>query len=93
MGLMLRRPFHDPMSGMYAVDRAAMELLARPYTSEAPEVEALMRIGDTELRLCELPVHMRPRATGESKLVGRKAVGVVLTVAATLWAGRRVLRR
>jgi glycosyltransferase involved in cell wall biosynthesis len=93
MGVLLRRPFHDPMSGMWAVAASATELLARPYTSTAPEVEALMRVGQAGLRLEEVPVHMRPREHGESKLQGRKAVGVVVTVAGTLIVGWRLLRR
>lgn len=87
----LRRPFRDPMSGMYAVGAVATELLSRPYVSEAPEVEALLRISQAGLRLEEVPVHMRPRQHGESKLQGRKALGIVVTVAATLVLGRRLL--
>jgi glycosyltransferase involved in cell wall biosynthesis len=93
MGGILRRPFHDPMSGMWAVAANATELLARPYSSTAPEVEALMRVADAGLRVEEVPVHMRPRAHGESKLRGRKAVGVVITVAGALIVGRRLLGR
>jgi glycosyltransferase involved in cell wall biosynthesis len=93
MGTLLRRPFHDPMSGMWAVAANATELLTQPYTSTAPEVEALMRVNRAGLRLEELPVHMRPREHGESKLQGRKAVGIVLTVAGTLFVGWRLRRR
>ena len=93
MGTLLRRPFHDPMSGMWAVAANATELLTQPYTSTAPEVEALMRVNRAGLRLEELPVHMRPREHGESKLQGRKAVGIVLTVAGTLLVGWRLHRR
>jgi glycosyltransferase involved in cell wall biosynthesis len=93
MGVTLRRPFRDPMSGMYAVGAVATELLSRPYTSGAPEVEALMRITNAGLRLEEVPVQMRPRAHGESKLQGRKAVGLVLTVIGALIVGRRLLGR
>ena len=93
MGVVLRRPFHDPMSGMWAVGPAALGLLARPYASGAPEVEALMRVTGAGLRLEEVPVHMRARASGESKLQGRKAVGLVVTVAGSLFLGLRVLRR
>ena len=32
----IRRPFHDPTSGMYAADAKALPLLAEPYTSGAP---------------------------------------------------------
>ncbi len=93
MGTLLRRPFHDPMSGMWAVAASATELLTQPYTSTAPEVEALMRVNRAGLRLEEVPVHMRPREHGESKLQGRKAVGIVLTVAGTLLVGWRLRRR
>jgi glycosyltransferase involved in cell wall biosynthesis len=93
MRVVLRRPFHDPMSGMWAVGAAATELLSRPYTSGAPEVEALVRVTNAGLRLEEVPVEMRPRAGGESKLQGRKAVGLVVTVAATLLVGWRLMRR
>jgi hypothetical protein len=68
-------------------------LLSRPYTSGAPEVEALVRVTNAGLRLEEVPVEMRPRAGGESKLQGRKAVGLVVTVAGTLLVGWRLMRR
>jgi len=93
MRTLLRHPFHDPMSGMYAVNAKVIPLLARPYTSEAPEVEALMRISEAGLRLEEVPVQMRERTAGESKLRGRKAVGVVMTVGAAMWMGRRLMLR
>jgi hypothetical protein len=93
MRVVLRRPFHDPMSGMWAVGAAATELLSRPYASGAPEVEALVRVTNAGLRLEEVPVEMRPRAGGESKLQGRKAVGLVVTVAGTLLVGWRLMRR
>jgi hypothetical protein len=82
----LRRPFLDATSGMYAANAAALPLLAEPYTSGAPEVQALLRLHDAGLRVDEVPVHMRERAGGESKLRGKKALLLVLTVAATLVA-------
>jgi glycosyltransferase involved in cell wall biosynthesis len=84
VGVVLRRPFGDATSGLYAVNAKALPLLARPYTSGAPEVEGLIRVVDAGLRLEEVPVDMAPRAGGESKLRGGKAVKLVLTVAATL---------
>ena len=89
----IRRPFHDPTSGMYAADAKALPLLAEPYTSGAPEVEALIRLEHDGLRVLEVPVHMRERAEGESKLRGKKAVMLVLTVAGALVAGKRLLAR
>jgi hypothetical protein len=86
MRIALRRPFLDATSGMYAANAAATRVLARPYSSEAPEVQALLRLQDAGLRVDEVPVDMRPRARGESKLQGKKAVMVVVTIAATLLA-------
>jgi glycosyltransferase involved in cell wall biosynthesis len=86
VGFVLRRPFLDATSGMYAANAAALPILAEPYTSGAPEVQALLRLHDAGLRVDEVPVHMRDRAAGESKLRGKKAIVLVLTVAATLVA-------
>jgi glycosyltransferase involved in cell wall biosynthesis len=84
MALVLRRPFGDATSGLYAVNAAALPLLAQPYRSGAPEVEALIRLVDAGLRVEEVPVDMAERASGESKLRGGKAIRLVLTVAGTL---------
>ena len=93
MRVRLGRPFHDPTSGMAAVNRKAMPVMAKPYVSGAPEVEALLRLREAGLRVHEVAVDMRERAHGESKLQGRKAVKLVLTVVGTLlffsWLRRR----
>jgi hypothetical protein len=93
MHLRLGRPFHDPTSGMAAVNREAMLVMARPYVSGAPEVEALLRLKEAGLRVEEVAVHMRERAHGESKLQGKKAVKLVLTVVGTLLFFRWLRRR
>jgi glycosyltransferase involved in cell wall biosynthesis len=80
----LGHPFHDATSGMYAANRRAMPTLGIPYTSRAPEVESLLRLREEGLRVVEVPVHMRERASGESKLRGSKAVKLVVTVVGTL---------
>jgi glycosyltransferase involved in cell wall biosynthesis len=84
MRVLLRRPFLDATSGMYAANAKALPVLARPYSTEAPEVEALLRLSDEGLRVDEVPVEMRERAGGESKLRGWKALLVVFTVIGTL---------
>jgi glycosyltransferase involved in cell wall biosynthesis len=93
MRIVLRRPFLDATSGMYASNAKALPVLARPYTSEAPEVQALLRLSEAGLRVDEVPVDMRPRSSGESKLQGKKAVMVVVTIAGTLLALDRFRRR
>ena len=89
----LGRPFGDATSGLYAVNAAALPILAAPFATEAPEVDALIRLADAGLRVEEVPVDMEPRAGGESKLRGRKALKVVLTVVGTLVAARFLASR
>jgi glycosyltransferase involved in cell wall biosynthesis len=89
----LGRPFADATSGMYAVNAEAMPILAEPYATGAPEVEGLLRLRDAGLVVEEIPVNMRERASGESKLAGKKALLLVLTVIGTLFAYRRVRHR
>ena len=86
MRIALRRPFLDATSGMSAANAKALPVLAQPYTTEAPEVEALLRLSEAGLRVDEVPVEMRERASGESKLRGKKSLLVVLTVIGTLFA-------
>lgn len=96
MSVRLGRDFGDATSGLYAVNERALPLLAKPYTSGAPEVESLIRLSDAGLIVDEVPVHMRERAGGESKLRGKRAVKLVVTVIGTLLAVeglRRVARR
>jgi glycosyltransferase involved in cell wall biosynthesis len=93
IGVVLDRPFHDATSGMYAVNARAMPILARPYASGAPEVEAVLRLHEEGLRVDEVPVEMRERASGESKLQGKKALVLVLTVAGSLIAAEYFRRR
>ena len=73
-----------PDQRMAAVNRSAMPVMARPYASGAPEVEALLRLKQAGLRVEEVAVHMRERSHGESKLQGKKAMKLVLTVVGTL---------
>jgi glycosyltransferase involved in cell wall biosynthesis len=93
MRVALGRPFNDATSGLYAASAKALPALSRPYTSGAPEVEAVLRLHDEGLRVAEVPVDMRERASGESKLQGKKAFLLVVTVIATLVGARRFRRR
>ena len=93
MRLVLGRPFNDATSGLYAASAKALPVLARPYTTGAPEVQALLRLHEEGLRVEEVPVDMRVRAGGESKLRGKKAFLLVVTVIGTLLGARRMRRR
>jgi glycosyltransferase involved in cell wall biosynthesis len=93
MRLRLGQSISDGTSGLYAVNRSALALLADPYVCEAPEVEALVRITDAKLRLLEVPVHMRQREHGESSFRGKRAVQLVVTIGLTLFAEELFRRR
>jgi glycosyltransferase involved in cell wall biosynthesis len=93
MRITLQRPFADATSGLYAVNAKALPILAEPFRTEAPEVEALLRLNAAGLRVEEVPVTMEERAGGVSKLRGKKAVKVTLTVIGTLVLGRFVWNR
>ena len=93
MKVALGRPFNDATSGLYAASAKALPALSQPYESGAPEVEAVLRLHDAGLRVAEVPVDMRERASGESKLQGKKALLLVVTVIGTLLTARRFWRR
>lgn len=93
LALRLGRPFADATSGMYAANAKAFPLLARPYSTGAPEVQGLLRLAEAGLVVDEVPVDMRERVSGESRIRGRKAVGLVLTVAGTILLYRRLKQR
>jgi glycosyltransferase involved in cell wall biosynthesis len=91
--LQLGRPFGDATSGMLAAAASAFPVLARPYTTGAPEVQGLLRLVDAGLTVEEVPVNMRERASGESRISGRRAVSLVLTVTGTIVLYRWMKRR
>jgi len=93
MRLRLGRPFGDATSGLVAANAKALPIMAEPYASGAPEVEALLRLHRAGLRVEEVAVDMRERASGESKLRGGKAVRLVVTVIGTLVFFRWLRRR
>jgi glycosyltransferase involved in cell wall biosynthesis len=93
LAVRLGRPFADATSGMYAANAKAFPYLAQPYTTGAPEVQGLLRLADAGLVVEEVPVDMRERASGESRVTGKKAVALVLTVAGTILLYRRAKGR
>jgi glycosyltransferase involved in cell wall biosynthesis len=93
MTVRLGKQFGDATSGMYAASAKALPYLAQPYSSGAPEVEGLIRLAEAGLVVEEVPVDMRERASGTSKLTGKTALKLVLTVAATLLLYRRLRNR
>jgi len=62
----------DPTSGFRMSGRRGIELFARDYPHDYPEVEAILLLHQHRLRMRELPVAMRARTSGRSTI--RRAV-------------------
>src|SRR4051794_19641489 len=58
----------DPTSGFRLYNRRAIELFARDYPHDYPEVEAVLMLHHHRLRMREVPVRMRPRDGGVSSI-------------------------
>lgn len=68
VSLVTRQRVTDPTSGFRMTDRRGIELFARDYPSDYPEVEAIVLAHTYSLRTREIAVRMRPRTTGRSKI-------------------------
>jgi glycosyltransferase involved in cell wall biosynthesis len=64
----------DTTSGFQVLNRKAIELFAADYPHDYPEVEAAVMAHKHRLRLAEVPVRMRERATGRSSIRGAGTV-------------------
>lgn len=83
ISLIARQRVTDTTSGFRAVNRRGIALFAADYPHDYPEVEATVMVVRHELRLLEVPVTMRDRATGRSSIT---AVGSVYYMAKVLLA-------
>lgn len=70
----------DPTSGLRMTDRHGIELFARDYPHDYPEVEAILLMHAHRLDSCEIPVLMRPRLTGSSAISSTQSVYYMIKV-------------
>jgi glycosyltransferase involved in cell wall biosynthesis len=85
-----RKPAYDTTSGMQALNRQAMIILAQNYPQDYPEVEARILMHKTNLRVKEISARMEPRATGMSSITYLRAIYYLFKVSlATLIAALR----
>ncbi len=82
-----RRRVTDPTSGFRMTDRRGIELFARDYPHDYPEVEAIMLMNAHRLRGCEIPVAMRPRVTGESSISSTGSIYYMVKVLLAVFVG------
>jgi glycosyltransferase involved in cell wall biosynthesis len=80
VSLITRRRVTDPTSGLRMTDRRGIELFARDYPQDYPEIEAIILMHTHRLRSCEIPVSMRPRITGESSISSTQSVYYMVKV-------------
>ena len=81
----------DTTSGFQAMNRKGIELFARDYPSDYPEVEATVLVLKHRLRLVEVPVIMREREHGASSITFLRSVYYAFKVTLALFVamGRR----
>jgi glycosyltransferase involved in cell wall biosynthesis len=70
LSLLVRMRISDPTSGFRLYNRRAIELFARDYPHDFPEVEAVLMLHHHRLRMQETPVRMYVRGGGASSLKG-----------------------
>jgi hypothetical protein len=87
-----RQTITDPTSGFRMTTRRGIELFARDYPHDYPEVEAVVMLHHHRLRSAEVPVRMRARAGGRSSIAGHWSafymVKVLLAVVVGLFRAR-----
>jgi glycosyltransferase involved in cell wall biosynthesis len=87
VSVLTRQRITDPTSGFQALNRRAIALFAADYPHDYPEVEALVLLIRHRLRLCEVPVAMRPRAGGRSSIRTLASVYYMVKVLLALFVG------
>jgi glycosyltransferase involved in cell wall biosynthesis len=87
VSLITRRRVTDPTSGFRMTDRRGIELFARDYPHDYPEVEAILLMHAHRLGSCEIPVLMRPRLTGSSSISSTQSVYYMIKVLLAVFVG------
>jgi glycosyltransferase involved in cell wall biosynthesis len=77
----------DPTSGFRLYNRRAIELFARDYPHDYPEVEAVLMLHHHRLRMREVPVRMFARDGGVSSIGAGKSAYYMVKVLLALFVG------
>lgn len=87
VSLITGRRVTDPTSGLRMTGRTGIELFARDYPHDYPEVEAILMMHAHRLNSCEIPVRMRPRTTGESAISSTQPLYYMVKVLLAVFIG------
>jgi glycosyltransferase involved in cell wall biosynthesis len=77
----------DPTSGFRLYNRRGIELFARDYPHDYPEVEAVLMLHYHRLRMKEVPVRMLQRGQGVSSIRSGKSVYYMIKVLLAIFVG------
>ena len=80
LSMIVRQRVTDPTSGFRMVGRHGIELFARDYPHDYPEVEALVMMHAHRLTVRELPVRMTERKSGRSSITNTLSVYYMVKV-------------
>ena len=80
-------PISDPTSGFRLYNRRAIELFARDYPHDFPEVEAVLMLHHHRLKMREVPVRMYERGGGSSSISTGKSAYYMIKVLMALMMG------
>lgn len=87
ISLIVRQRVTDTTSGFRAVNRRGIALFAADYPHDYPEAEATVMVVKHRLRLKEVPVAMRERASGRSSITAPRSVYYMVKVLLALFVG------
>jgi glycosyltransferase involved in cell wall biosynthesis len=82
-----RQKVTDPTSGFRLVNRRGIELFARDYPIDYPEVEAILMVHAHRLKMCEVAVHMHDRGGGQSSITRYRSAYYMVKVSLALFVG------
>ena len=87
LSAIVRRRITDPTSGFRMTNRRGIELFARDYPHDYPEVEAILMLHAHRLRLHEVPVRMNARGFGRSSIDYPRSAYYMAKVLLALFVG------
>jgi glycosyltransferase involved in cell wall biosynthesis len=82
-----RQRITDPTSGFRLCNRRAIELFARDYPHDYPEVEGILMIHAHRLQAREVPVRMHERRDGRSSITSGESVYYMVKVLLAIFVG------
>jgi glycosyltransferase involved in cell wall biosynthesis len=87
VSMIVRQRVTDTTSGFRAVNRLGIRLFAADYPHDYPEVEATVLVYRHRLRMVEVPVRMRERASGSSSITFFRSIYYMFKVTLALFMG------